>query len=145
MAVTAARTDETAAAPATGHQVMVFLAMAVVLAIAPFAIYPVFLMKALCFALFACAFNLLIGYVGLLSFGHAAFLGAAGYASAHAAKVWGFPTELAILFGTAVAAGLGVVEGLTKFFYPEASNTVIFVIMALVLLVRPAGLFGRAT
>ena len=54
-------------------------------------------MKALCFALFACAFNLLIGYVGLLSFGHAVFLGAAGYVAAHAAKVWGLPPELAIL------------------------------------------------
>jgi branched-chain amino acid transport system permease protein len=71
----------------------------------------VFLMKALCFALFACAFNLLVGYVGLLSFGHAAFLGAAGYGSAHAAKVWGLPPELAILFGTAVAGALGVVIG----------------------------------
>ena len=80
-------------------------------AIAPFFVYPVFLMKALCFGLFACAFNLLIGYVGLLSFGHAAFLGAAGYASAHAAKVWGLPPELAILFATAVAGVLGVVVG----------------------------------
>jgi len=68
-------------------------------------------MKALCFALFACAFNLLIGYVGLLSFGHAVFLGGAGYGSAHAAKVWGFPPEAAILFGTLVAAALGVVIG----------------------------------
>ena len=57
-------------------------------------------MKALCFALFACAFNLLIGYGGLLSFGHAAFLGSAGYVAAHAAKVWGWPPELAILLGT---------------------------------------------
>ena len=79
--------------------------------VAPFVVYPVFLMKALCFALFACAFNLLIGYVGLLSFGHAAFLGAAGYATAHAAKVWGLTPELAIVFGTAVAGGLGVVIG----------------------------------
>jgi branched-chain amino acid transport system permease protein len=68
-------------------------------------------MKALCFGLFACAFNLLIGYVGLLSFGHAAFLGAAGYASAHAAKVWGVAPEVAILFGGAAAAALGVVIG----------------------------------
>ena len=80
-------------------------------AAAPFFVYPVFLMKALCFALFACAFNLLIGYVGLLSFGHAAFLGSAGYAAAHSAKVWGGPPEVAILFGTAVAAGLGVLVG----------------------------------
>jgi branched-chain amino acid transport system permease protein len=79
--------------------------------VAPYVVYPVFLMKALCFGLFACAFNLLIGYVGLLSFGHAAFLGAAGYASAHAAKVWGVAPEVAILFGGAVAAALGVVIG----------------------------------
>ena len=93
------------------HQIVAFLAMVVFFAVAPFVVYPVFLMKALCFALFACAFNLLIGYVGLLSFGHAAFLGAAGYATAHAAKVWGLPPELAIVFGTAVAGGLGVVIG----------------------------------
>src|SRR2546426_9023660 len=93
------------------HQIMAFLAMLGVLPVAPFFVYPVFLMKALCFALFACAFNLLIGYVGLLSFGHAAFLGAAGYVSAHSAKVWGLPPELAILAGTATAAGLGLVIG----------------------------------
>jgi branched-chain amino acid transport system permease protein len=87
--------------------VLAFAAMVGVLVAAPFFVYPVFLMKALCFALFACAFNLLIGYVGLLSFGHAAFLGSAGYASAHAAKVWGFPPEGAIVFGTVVAALLG--------------------------------------
>src|SRR5712692_4761087 len=85
---------------------VVLLALAVA---APFVLYPVFLMKALCFALFACAFNLLIGYVGLLSFGHAAYLGSAGYACAHAAKVWGFSPELAIIFGTIVAGTLGVV------------------------------------
>ena len=80
--------------------------------LAPLALYPIFLMKAMCFALFACAFNLLIGFGGLLSFGHAMFLGTAGYATAHAAKVWGFPPELAILFGTAAAALLGLVTGL---------------------------------
>jgi branched-chain amino acid transport system permease protein len=85
--------------------------MIVVYAVAPFFVYPVFLMKALCFGLFACAFNLLIGYVGLLSFGHAMFFGCAGYAAAHAAKVWGLPPELAILFGTAVAAAMGTVVG----------------------------------
>jgi len=85
--------------------------MVLVLVIAPFFVYPLFLMKALCFALFACAFNLLIGYVGLLSFGHAAFLGSAGYTSAYAAKAWGWPPELAIISGTAVAAVLGVVIG----------------------------------
>src|SRR5512140_374940 len=80
--------------------------------LAPLLLYPVFLMKAMCFALFACAFNLLIGFGGLLSFGHAMFLGTAGYACAHAAKVWGFPPELAILFGTACSALLGLVTGL---------------------------------
>jgi branched-chain amino acid transport system permease protein len=87
---------------------VVLLALALV---APFVLYPVFLMKALCFALFACAFNLLIGYVGLLSFGHAAFFGAAGYVTAHSAKVWGLPPELAILMGTAASALLGLVFG----------------------------------
>src|SRR5438046_2545687 len=93
------------------HQMLAFAVMVGLLVIAPFVAYPVFLMKALCFALFACAFNLLIGYVGLLSFGHAMFLGAAGYGSAHAAKVWGWPPEAAIVMGTAVAAALGLVIG----------------------------------
>src|SRR6202012_5286119 len=68
-------------------------------------------MRALCFALFACAFNLLIGYVGLASFGHALFFGWASYASAYAAKAWGWPPELAVVGGTAVAAVLGVIAG----------------------------------
>jgi branched-chain amino acid transport system permease protein len=93
------------------HQVIAFVVMVVLLVAAPYFVYPVFLMKALCFALFACAFNLLIGYVGLLSFGHAAFLGSAGYVSAHAAKQWGLPPELAILAGTAAAGVLGLVIG----------------------------------
>ncbi len=79
---------------------------------APAVIYPVFLMKVMCFALFACAFNLLLGYVGLLSFGHAMFLGTAGYTAAHAAKVWGFTPELAILAGAAASFALGLVSGL---------------------------------
>ena len=88
------------------------LAMVVALVIAPFAgVYPVFLGKALCFALFACAFNLLLGFGGLLSFGHAMFLGTAGYVAAHAAKVWGAPPEIAILAGTLSSAVLGVVAG----------------------------------
>src|SRR5262249_27991603 len=93
------------------HQVTAFAVMVLVLLAAPFFVYPLFLMKALCFALFACAFNLLIGYVGLLSFGHAVFLGSAGYTSAYAAKTWGWSPELAIVSGTAVAAALGVVVG----------------------------------
>jgi branched-chain amino acid transport system permease protein len=92
-------------------EMIAFIIMAVVLAVAPAFAYPVFLMKALCFALFACAFNLLIGYVGLLSFGHALFFGWASYVSAHAAKVWGLPPELAILAGTATGAALGAVVG----------------------------------
>jgi len=94
------------------HQYYAFALMVAFLLVAPSFMYPVFLMNVLCFALFACAFNLLIGYVGLLSFGHAAFLGAGGYLSAHAAKVWGLPPELAILTGTAAATLLGLVFGL---------------------------------
>lgn len=82
------------------------------LLVAPLVFYPIFLAKILCFALFACAFNLLIGYVGLLSFGHAAFFGAAAYVAAHALKEWGLSPELALLSGTASAALLGVVIGL---------------------------------
>ncbi|TIM22328.1 MAG: branched-chain amino acid ABC transporter permease, partial [Mesorhizobium sp.] len=63
------------------------------LLVAPFLVYPIFLMKMLCFALFACAFNLLLGYTGLLSFGHATFFGGAAYFTAHAVKVWGWPPE----------------------------------------------------
>ena len=88
-----------------------FVVMVAVLIAAPFFAYPLFLMQALCFALFACAFNLLIGYVGLLSFGHALYFGWASYVSAHAAKVWGFQPEFAILAGAAAAAALGLIAG----------------------------------
>jgi branched-chain amino acid transport system permease protein len=88
-----------------------FAIMVVVFVAGPFVVYPVFLMKALCFALFACAFNLLIGYVGLISFGHALFFGWASYVTAYTAKAWGWPPELAIVAGTAIAAVLGVVAG----------------------------------
>lgn len=91
-----------------------WIAMAVMIAffaIAPFVVYPVFLMKVMCFALFACAFNLLIGFGGLLSFGHAMFMGTAAYACAHAAKAWGWNPEWAILFGTFTAMLLAVVTG----------------------------------
>ena len=81
-------------------------------AIAPWlGIYPTFLMKCWCFALFACAFNLLLGYTGLLSFGHAAFFGAAGYIAGHSIKVWGWPPEAGILAGAAFAAVLGWLFG----------------------------------
>ncbi|MFI5327322.1 MAG: branched-chain amino acid ABC transporter permease, partial [Candidatus Rokuibacteriota bacterium] len=93
------------------HQAVVFAVMVAAFVAGPFVVYPIFLMKALCFALFACAFNLLIGYAGLLSFGHAAYLGSAGYVTAHAAKVWGWPPELAILLGTLTAALLGLAIG----------------------------------
>src|SRR5579885_1057224 len=79
--------------------------------VAPFLFYPVFLMKALCLSLFACAFNLLVGYVGLLSFGHAAFFGSAAYITAYTAKAWGLPPELAIIAGVGTAAALGLVFG----------------------------------
>jgi len=81
------------------------------LLVAPFVGYPIFLMKVLCFALFACAFNLLNGFTGLLSYGHAMFFGFAAYVSGHAAKVWGLTPELSILAGTLCAAGIAVVTG----------------------------------
>lgn len=79
--------------------------------VAPFLAYPVFVMKVLCFALFACAFNLLLGYTGLLSFGHAAFFGSAGYIAGYAIRNLGFSPELGILAGTATATLLGFVFG----------------------------------
>ncbi len=88
-----------------------FVIMVAALAVAPMYLYPLFVMQALCFALFACAFNLLIGYGGLLSFGHALYFGWASYLAAHSAKVWGFPPELAILTGTLTACGLGIIAG----------------------------------
>ncbi|HUI94727.1 MAG TPA: branched-chain amino acid ABC transporter permease [Xanthobacteraceae bacterium] len=112
-----------ATASRLGSQTIAFAVMVLAFAIAPFFAYPVFLMKALCFALFACAFNLLIGYGGLLSFGHALFFGWASYVAAHMAKVGAISLpwftiplppltpELAILFGTGSAALLGLVAG----------------------------------
>src|SRR6201985_818910 len=94
------------------REMIVFVIMALMLAAVPFSgIYPFFVMQALCFALVACAFNLLIGYGGLLSFGHAMFLGTAGYCSAHALKVWGLDPFLGILVGTAAACALAVITG----------------------------------
>ncbi len=95
----------------TRPQAAAFLVMLACIAVAPFVLYPVFLMKILCFALFACAFNLLIGYVGLLSFGHAAYFGMGGYITGYAAKAWGLPPELAILMGAAIGALLGLPFG----------------------------------
>jgi branched-chain amino acid transport system permease protein len=91
--------------------IVAFAVMLTFFAIAPFVVYPVFLMEVLCFALFACAFNLLIGYVGLVSFGHALYFGWASYFAAYAAKSWGWQPEFAVLIGTAAAAVLGVIAG----------------------------------
>jgi len=89
-----------------------FLVLLALIVIGPFVAYPFFVMQMLCVALFACAFNLLIGYVGLVSFGHALYFGWASYVTAYAAKSWGFGPELAILLGTGAGAGLGVIAGL---------------------------------
>src|SRR6201997_1009488 len=113
--MTTALTDDTLAATphAIRDEMIAFVIMTALLLIVPFnGVYPFFVMQALCFALLACAFNLLIGYGGLLSFGHAMFLGTAGYVSGHALKVWGLSPELGILAGTAASAGLAVITGL---------------------------------
>lgn len=89
----------------------IFLILLCFLLVLPFMVYPVFAMKVMCFALFAAAFNLLLGFGGLLSFGHAAYFGGASYVAAHAAKVWGFTPELAVLAGTLSATLLGLVIG----------------------------------
>jgi len=91
---------------------VVYAALLLALIAAPFiGFYPVFVMKVLCFALFACAFNLLLGYTGLLSFGHAAFLGGSAYVTGHALKIWGFTPEIGLLVGTLAGALLGLVFG----------------------------------
>ena len=92
-------------------QAISFAAMTALVLVSPAVLYPVFLMKVLCFALFACAFNLLIGYVGLVSFGHAAYFGMGSYVSAYVAKTWGFSPELSILAGTLSGAALGTAFG----------------------------------
>ena len=99
-------------APALNSLSAVILVIALIgLIAAPFMVYPIFLMKMLCFALFASAFNLLLGYTGILSFGHAAFFGGAAYVTAHAVKVWGVTPEIGILLGMLMAAALGLVIG----------------------------------
>ena len=91
----------------------IYLALLVLVALLPaLGAYPVFVMKVMLYALFACAFNLLIGYTGLLSFGHAAFLGGAAYATGHALKEWGVPTEVGLLIGVLAGAALGLVMGI---------------------------------
>jgi len=125
-----APTDVSIRTERSRSEVIAFLLMTAILVIAPFFVYPLFLMQAICFALFACSFNLLIGYVGLLSFGHALYFGWASYAAAHLAKVgtisipfwfgaWNWlviplpplSPELAIIGGTLFATLLGLVAG----------------------------------
>jgi branched-chain amino acid transport system permease protein len=92
-------------------RLLIAIVVAVAALAAPWVFYPVFLMKALCFALFACAFNLLLGYAGLMSFGHAMFFGMAAYFFGHTVKVWNWPMELGLLAGVLGAAALGLVTG----------------------------------
>lgn len=93
------------------YHLFVMLGLGAVLLVAPSLLYPILVIKILCFALFACSVNLLLGYVGLLSFGHAAYFGMSSYVAAHAAKVWGLSPELAILCGAAVAVLMGCAFG----------------------------------
>src|SRR5256885_9344735 len=93
------------------RSMQVFAVLMLLGLVAPLAICPVFLMNVLCFALFACAFNLLVGYVGLLSFGHAMFFGFAAYIAGYTVKIWGWEPLLGIVAATAVAAVLGLVTG----------------------------------
>ncbi|MBB6308024.1 branched-chain amino acid ABC transporter permease [Xanthobacter tagetidis] len=109
---TAAPPAATVRTPRTGMLALFGIAAVAVMLVAPFGVYPVFLMKVMCFALFACAFNLLLGYTGLLSFGHAMFFGGAAYICAHTIKVLGFSPEIGILAGVAFAAFLGLLAGL---------------------------------
>ena len=95
------------------REFVVYAVLLAIVAVLPFiGAYPVFVMKVMCYALFACAFNLLIGFTGLLSFGHAAFLGGAAYAAGHALKVWGLPTELGLAVGVLAGAALGLIMGI---------------------------------
>jgi len=98
------------ATAARSYAIFIVIGLAA-LVVAPAFFYPIFLMKLLCFALFACAFNLLLGYTGLLSFGHATFFGGAAYFTAHAVKEWGLSPELGVLVGVAGAALLGLIVG----------------------------------
>lgn len=93
------------------HRVVFAIMLAVFIAAPLLGVYPVFMMKVMCFALFACAFNLLLGFGGLLSFGHAMFFGMAGYVTAHSAKIWGLTPELAIILGVLCATAMGWIAG----------------------------------
>ncbi len=110
IASAALETDAGTAGMPTHHKI-IFAALLAGLIVLPYFVYPVFAMKVMCFALFACAFNLLLGFGGLLSFGHAAYFGMASYVAAHSAKVWGLTPEVSILLGVATAAALGLLIG----------------------------------
>ncbi|ABS14115.1 MULTISPECIES: branched-chain amino acid ABC transporter permease [Brucella/Ochrobactrum group] len=111
-ALKATATPRDSKAPAVNSLSIIVLGIALVgLLAAPFMVYPIFLMKMLCFALFASAFNLLLGYTGILSFGHAAFFGGAAYITAHTVKIWGVTPELGLVLGVLAAAALGLVIG----------------------------------
>jgi len=111
-ALKATATPRDSKAPAVNSLSIIVLGIALIgLLAAPFMVYPIFLMKMLCFALFASAFNLLLGYTGILSFGHAAFFGGAAYITAHTVKVWGVTPELGLVLGVLAAAALGLVIG----------------------------------
>jgi branched-chain amino acid transport system permease protein len=116
MSVTTAHRGNAAARPFnlmgfSSAQAWALLVLVGLIVACPYYFYPVFLMKLLCFALFACAFNLLIGFVGLMSFGHAAYFGLGSYVTAWTAKTWGLTPELAILLGGATGALLGLAFG----------------------------------
>ncbi|MES2979741.1 MAG: branched-chain amino acid ABC transporter permease [Pseudomonadota bacterium] len=96
------------------HYLLVFAALLIVLSLAPLFVYPIFMTKLLCFALFASAFNLLFGQAGLLSFGHALFFGGASFVTGYALKAWAWPTEWAVLLGVVFATGAGLLVGLVS-------------------------------
>ncbi len=115
MSSTTPQAAATSARPTATRRIGQFAWLAVLafLLAAPFiGVYPVFMMNALCFAIFACAFNLLLGYTGLLSFGHAAFMGSAAYATGWLVRSAGWSPELGVLAGTAIAGAIGLVVGL---------------------------------
>lgn len=95
----------------TRARAIFFLLFAAFVAVSPLFLYPIFLMKVYCFIIFACAYNLLLGYTGLMSFGHAAFFGMGAYLCGYAATRWGLPFELSVLAGTVFAGALGLLFG----------------------------------
>lgn len=114
MTTSAPPTEMKAPARISGTTYLWYALGAAALIAGPFFVYPLFLAKVLCYCLFACAFNLLLGTSGLLSFGHAAFFGAAAYVTGHSLKVWGLPFELAAVLGTLTGAAIGLVFGVVS-------------------------------